>query len=133
MSIEAKIEIYELISKQDNAYDSENLEKFLDTWADGGVFSSNAFGYTEGKPALKEWFLNFQKMFNGKRHVVSNHEVNVDGDKATAYCYLSVFERVGTPALLGTATFTDTIIKDNDGKWRFIRRDQFVDPSLKLQ
>lgn len=128
-----KWELYELCSRQENAYDSADLTKFMDTWADDGVFSSNAFGEYKGRVALSEWFERFQKVFNGKRHVLSNHEITVNGGTATVYCYLSVFERVGPPALVGTSTFTDKCVRGDDGKWRFVRRDHFLDPGMSAQ
>lgn len=63
-----------------------------------------------------------------RRHVVTNHEVQVAGDRATLFCYLTVFDRDAL-AVTGTATFSDELVRTPAG-WRFARRLLTADPNV---
>jgi hypothetical protein len=68
-----------------------------------------------------------------RRHTVANHEISVEGDQASMFSYLIVFDRA-TNTSIGTATFTDQLVR-RDGAWRFTRRtlaaDANVDPIIE--
>ena len=61
------------------------------------------------------------------RHIVSNLEVDVDGDTAHATCYLLDFRtRDGKTELLSPGVY-DCDLRRVEGRWRFIRRDVAMD------
>ena len=63
-----------------------------------------------------------------KRHVVTNHQIKVSGNKATMLCYLTVFDRKQL-GVTGTAVFRDELIRTGDG-WRFSKRTLAADPNV---
>ncbi|WP_203431456.1 nuclear transport factor 2 family protein [Rhizobium sp. BG4] len=128
-----RAEIAELSARFDNSLDSEDAARFVATFATEGElvgFWGTAKGTEELRQAHTFMVSTFSK---NKRHVVTNHEISINGDRASMYCYLTVFDRVGL-AVTGTATFTDELIHTPEG-WRFARRilkaDPNVDPIIK--
>ena len=67
------------------------------------------------------------------RHVVSNLEVDVDGDVAHATCYLLDFRtRGGKTELLSPGVY-DCDLRRTEGRWRFARRDVAMDQAFTPQ
>jgi len=61
------------------------------------------------------------------RHVVANLRAWVDGDRATARCYLLDFlTEQGKTELLSPGEY-DAELRRRDGVWRFVRRDVAMD------
>lgn len=133
LSAEDKIEIIELGNLWDGAYDALDLESWLSIWADEKecVFTSNAFGERRGLDDLRDYYTTYKETFSGLRHVLSNHLIVGDGETARQYCYLCVFERINGTTMLGSAVFFDQL-KKVGGHWKFVRRDQVVDPAMNL-
>jgi ketosteroid isomerase-like protein len=128
-SAEDRLDIIELTHLFENAYDALDLEAWLDTWEDDGVFNSSGFGNVAGHQQLKDYFENFVRTFTDKRHVLSNHVIIGEGDTAYMLSYLTVVERKTGTNILGTSPFYDRI-KKTGGRWRFTRRDQVLDPGM---
>ena len=125
-----RLDIIELTHVWDSAYDALDLETWLSVWADDdGVFSSRGFGEFRGRAAMTGYFTTYKTVFNGLRHVLSNHIIVGQGDTARMYCYLTVFQRITGTAMLGTSPFYDQL-RRVDGRWKFVRRDQVVDPGM---
>jgi len=61
------------------------------------------------------------------RHVVSNLEVDVEGDAAHATCYLLDFRTRGNRTELLSPGVYDCELRRVDGRWRFVRRDVAMD------
>lgn len=122
------IEIAELGARFDNALDSEDAEAFAATFAPHGVLAG-FWGEAKGRDAVKGAHAFMLATFaRDKRHVVTNHVIEVRGDQATMYSYLTVFDRKAL-AVTGTATFTDTLQRRPEG-WRFTRRVLAADPNV---
>lgn len=123
-----RLEIIELSAHFDNALDSENITKFAGVFADGGTLSG-FWGNSTGDPEIRKAFTYMLATFSKhKRHVVTNHEITIKGDRASMYCYLTVFDR-DTLAVTGTATFTDDLVRTPMG-WRFEKRTLKADPNV---
>ncbi|WP_430905550.1 nuclear transport factor 2 family protein [Maribacter sp. 2-571] len=128
LTAEDKLDIIQLTATFDNAMDSENLEKYMTVWADDGELSG-FWGSTKGKEDLRKQFPGLLDSFaRGRRHLLTNHEIEGDGKNATMYCYLTVFNR-DENTMAGTGTFNDVLIKE-DGKWLFVKRELSADPNV---
>ena len=123
-----RLDILETSARFDNALDSEDADRFASTFAPDGVLAG-FWGESRGTEQIKGAHAYMLSTFaRDKRHVVTNHEIRVTGDRATMYCYLTVFDRK-TLAVTGTATFTDELVRI-DGEWKFARRTLAADPNV---
>ncbi len=131
LTAEDRLDIIELTATFDNAMDSEDIEKYLGTFIENGELAG-FWGSTKGKENLRAEFPQLLDTFaRGRRHLLTNHEVTGNGNSATMYSYLTVFNR-DTPNMAGSGTFNDEVIKV-DGKWFFKKRTMNADPNvLKL-
>jgi SnoaL-like domain len=123
MKLKAKdrLDIIQLTATFDNALDSENIDKYLSTFDENGELSG-FWGSTQGKDNLRVQFPQLLDSFaRGRRHLLTNHEIDGDGTTATMYCYLTVFNR-DTSTMAGSGTFNDELIKVK-GKWLFKKRE----------
>lgn len=123
-----RAEITELSARFDNSLDSEDATKFAATFTAEGELVG-FWGTSKGSDQLRQAHAFMLSTFSkDKRHVVTNHEISVTGDRATMYCYLTVFDR-NALAVTGTATFTDELVRTPQG-WRFARRTLRADPNV---
>ncbi len=127
-----RLDVIELGAAFDNALDAEDREKFVGTFLPDGVLAG-FWGEAKGPEAIGGAYDFMLSTFaRNRRHFVSNHEVTVEGDRATMFLYMVVFDRA-TNGSIGTATFTDELVRTEAG-WRFARRtlnaDANVDPII---
>lgn len=123
-----RIEIMELGAQFDNALDSENRQRFIAAFVPDGVLEG-FWGQAKGPEQIGKAFDFMLSTFaKNRRHVVSNHEIEIYGDTAHMFSYLVVFDRA-TNSSIGTATFTDAVVKRN-GHWLFQRRRLKADPNV---
>lgn len=121
-------EIAELGAQFDNSLDAERPEPFVATFVPEGVLAG-FWGESKGPAAIRGAFDFMLATFaRGKRHLVTNHQITVDGDRATMFSYLTVMDRKSL-SMTGTATFTDELVR-RDGHWRFLRRTLAADPNV---
>ena len=130
LSLEDRAEIIELTALWDSAYDALDIDTWLSCLTDDFVFASRGFGEFNGKAAMKDYFNTYKTVFNGLRHVLSNHIiVGESPTTARQFCYLTVFDRIRSTQMMGTSPFFDRLVK-KEGRWKFARRDQVVDPGM---
>lgn len=123
-----RAEITELSARFDNSLDAEDAAKFVATFTPTGELVG-FWGTSSGPEGLRQAHAFMLSTFSkDKRHVVTNHEITISGDRATMYCYLTVFDRKAL-AVTGTATFTDELVRTSQG-WRFARRTLRADPNV---
>jgi hypothetical protein len=123
-----RAEIIELSAHFDNSLDSEDAAKFVATFVPDGELVG-FWGTSKGPEGLRQAHAFMLATFaKDKRHVVTNHEITINGDRATMFCYLTVFDRKAL-AVTGTATFTDELVRTPNG-WRFARRTLRADPNV---
>jgi uncharacterized protein (TIGR02246 family) len=124
-----RLEIMELSAQFDNSLDSEDAQAFAATFTPDGALDG-FWGSAEGTEQILAAHAFMLSTFSkDKRHVVTNHQIAVNGDQATMYCYLSVFDRL-TLAVTGTSTFRDELVRTPQG-WRFARRTLTADPNVQ--
>lgn len=123
-----RAEIVDLSAHFDNSLDAQDPAKFVGTFAPEGELIG-FWGTSKGPQGLRKAFDFMVSTFSkDKRHVVTNHEVTIQGDHARMFCYLTVFDRKSL-AVTGTATFTDELVR-RDGQWKFARRTLRADPNV---
>ena len=121
-------EIVELSARFDNSLDSEDAARFVAAFVPEGILEG-FWGQSKGLEQLRKAHAFMLSTFaKDKRHVVTNHEITINGNRAQMYCYLTVFDRK-TLAVTGTATFMDELVRQN-GQWKFARRVLQADPNV---
>lgn len=136
----AKLAIIELAARFENAFDDHDLDAHVATWTSPMSFRS-PFGDHDDLDGYREWAQGFMSqtsdMFGGTRHLLTNHEVEVDGDEARMTCYLTIFGRDGAQmgaegqaVVAATAAFTDDRLRRTENGWRFTHRTLEVDQSF---
>lgn len=123
-----RLDIIQLTATFDNAMDLEDVEKYLTTFIEDGELSG-FWGSTAGKENLRAQFPELLDSFaRGRRHLLTNHEIEGDGDTATMFCYLTVFNRDDN-GMAGSGTFNDELVKIN-GRWFFKKRRLNADKNV---
>lgn len=56
------------------------------------------------------------------RHVITNHEIHVDGDRAAAHSYFQLLSGDTPSSILAIGSYTDELHRDAEGRWLFARR-----------
>jgi SnoaL-like domain len=128
LTAQDRLDIIQLTATFDNALDSEDIEKYLSTFHENGALSG-FWGSTEGIDNLRLQFPQLLDSFaRGRRHLLTNHEIEGNDNTATMYCYLTVFNR-DTNVMAGSGTFNDELVKLND-KWLFRKRVLSADSNV---
>ena len=136
VSIEDRFGINDLFVRYTCALDAGDAETVIDCFAEDGTLVSPAVGEHTGRPAITAFahrFARFQKGGSQLRHVLSNLQMSVDGDRAHATCYLTVFlTKDGTSRLLAPGRY-DCELRKVDGAWKFQRRVVLHDHDYTLE
>lgn len=126
--VEDRFDILELSARFDNSLDSEDAVKFISVFGPDGILEG-FWGQSKGPEQLRQSHAFMISTFaKDKRHVVTNHEITIDGDRAKMFSYLTVFDRKAL-AVTGTATFSDELVRRN-GEWKFTKRVLLPDPNV---
>jgi hypothetical protein len=85
----------------------------------------------KGREAILQWYADYQKNTRAAaqhlRHIVTNPMVDVQGDQATAKCYLSADSvSKATGKLHGSAGFYQDKLVREGGRWLFTERQIHV-------
>ena len=124
ISTEDKIVIQELMTRYNLAIDNQNMDEWSNTWTDDGIWTTT-FGEAKGKTELKNMANQITNNFaNGKRHLLTNiiiEDISTN-NIANAKSYLTVLEAHDTPEVVATGVYSDTLKKDESGKWNFFQR-----------
>jgi|RhiMethySRZTD1v2_1073278.scaffolds.fasta_scaffold65225_1 uncharacterized protein (TIGR02246 family) len=123
-----RITIQELMAKYNLALDNKNLDEWINTWADDGVWTTT-FEEATGKTELKNMIDQVTNEFaSGKRHVSTNIVIeDAQNNMANARSYLTVIEAKKTPEVVASGTYSDIIKKNNNGEWKFVQRKLDID------
>ena len=119
LSAQDYADIQQLYARYNIAIDGGDAEGWAATFTPDGVF--NTFN---GHDALVNFVKTWREKLNGatRRHWNSNLRITGNSREANGYVYLMLVD-VSTkpPSIVGTATYTDSLIKTKDG-WRFTKR-----------
>jgi hypothetical protein len=124
-------EIHKLYRRYCWTLDEKQHEEWLDLFAeDGGVEGPN-FGKYVGREQLRQFIAKYRAetaMFQ-VRHVISNIDVEIQGDSAVGRCYLLHYRtHRGRIELSAIGGYHDRLRKVG-GKWLFAERKAFWDYS----
>jgi ketosteroid isomerase-like protein len=128
ITLEDKVIIQELIAKHNIDLDNKNIDDWTNSWTDDGVWNT-PFGEAKGKTDLKNMITQVTNEFaSGKRHLSTNIIIeSVPNNKASARSYLIVTEAKRTPEVVASGTYSDSLVKDANGKWKFVQRKLDID------
>ncbi|HEY9683586.1 MAG TPA: nuclear transport factor 2 family protein [Drouetiella sp.] len=124
-----KVAIQELTAKYANAMDDGDVQGWLKTWHECGVWEGG-IGKYEGKERLTSLLPDLGARVIGKRHIMTNFVISINGDQATQTCYLLIIDRNKT-VLPGTAVYKDKL-KKVDNEWLFVHRHVEIDQPSTL-
>jgi hypothetical protein len=119
LSAQDYFEIQQLYSQYNNAIDSGDAEGWAATFTPDGVFNTFV-----GHDALVNFVKTWREKLGGatRKHWNNNLQVTGNSKEANASVYLLLVDFITKPAsIVGTATYTDNLIKTKDG-WRFTKR-----------
>jgi ketosteroid isomerase-like protein len=116
--------IKQLTARYNRAFDTKDIEAYLETWTEDGFFErSNAGRSYEGTDQLRELLETFEVR---GRHVTSDFIIEVDGDTAKQACYLTYLDVENNFAVAIFGDYADELVRGSDG-WRFRSRRLEVD------
>ncbi len=121
--IEDRFGINDLFVRYTCALDAGDVDTVVDCFTEDGTLGHRpAVGEHTGRAAITAFarrFARFQAGGSQLRHVISNLIMSVDGDRAHARCYLTVFiTKDGASRLLAPGRY-DCELRRIDGQWRF--------------
>jgi uncharacterized protein (TIGR02246 family) len=135
-SIEARLQTLEdreairaLLTAYRRALDEKNFEAYAELFGDDGEFVTDATGPVRGRTALLTMLAELQRTgaltaaAGDDRHLATNVEIDLDGDRATVrstWVYLTRADD-GGPHLTLVGHYDDDVRRTAAG-WRFARR-----------
>ena len=126
MSAEEIMEINHLTNRYNQAADSGNGEAFAETFTEDGVLEMPGSDPIVGRNALVVSGDSFPQLIEGVRHWTNNQVVEIDGDSATARCYLLLMNAGSPPTFMTSGIYSDELTKTDQG-WRFTKRSVSLD------
>ena len=132
-----RAEIQNLSNRYMMALDAGDIETVMSTWAEEGVLDW-FFGVEKGKVAIRKAMFEYgaarpvdvpasATSRARTRHQITNHVIDVDGDRATMIAYwfaLTNKTPQGDVQLQYFGHYEDVLVK-RDGKWLFTSRKVF--------
>jgi ketosteroid isomerase-like protein len=111
--------IKQLTARYNRAFDSRDVQGYLDTWTEDGFFErSNAGRSYRGHAELDELVRTFP--VDG-RHITSDYIVDVDGDRAHSSCHLIYLDKDTGFSVAMFGVYSDDVVRTADG-WKFASR-----------
>ena len=123
-----RITIQELIAQYNIALDNKNIDEWINTWTDDGIWTTT-FGEAKGKIELNKMINQLTNEFvSGKRHLSTNIVIkDAQNNMASAKSYLTVIEAHKSPEVVASGTYSDTLKKNNTWVWKFFQRKLDID------
>jgi ketosteroid isomerase-like protein len=120
-----RLEIGDLLARYCTALDRRDWDRLADVFTADAVCDYGALGTPTGVAEITGLVRGTLDTLDATQHLIGNVVVAVDGDTATAHCYLIAQHlREGTPGgetyLLG-GTYEDVLLRTADG-WRITHR-----------
>lgn len=126
--LEDREEIRALILAYGRAHDNRDYRTFAELFAREGEWVGG-LGSAKGPAAIFELMdetigHNPQPQGSGTYHVMTNEQIEIDGDRATAttkWIYITPGDE-GNPRMVFLGHYNDEFIRE-DGAWKFLRRE----------
>jgi SnoaL-like domain len=119
LSAQDYFEIQQLYARYNNAIDAGDAEGWAATFIPDGVFNTFV-----GHDALVNFVKTWREKLGGatRKHWNNNLQVTGNSKEANASVYLLLVDfSTKPPSIVGTASYTDSLVKTKDG-WRFTKR-----------
>ena len=119
LSAQDYFEIQQLYARYNNAIDSGDAEGWAATFTPDGVFNTFV-----GHEALVNFVKTWREKLGGatRKHWNNNLQLSGSSKEANGSVYLILVDfSTKPPSIVGTASYTDSLIKTKDG-WRFTKR-----------
>jgi 3-phenylpropionate/cinnamic acid dioxygenase small subunit len=117
-------EIQQLYSRYNWTMDEKRHDEWLDCFTEEGAVEGPNFGRHAGREQLRQFIVKYRAetaMFQ-TRHVISNINVDIQGDRAVGSCYVLHFRtHRGRTELSAIGTYHDQLRKVG-GRWLFTER-----------
>ena len=131
--LEDRNEIIELTVRYNRAVDDQLAEEHAATYTEDGEFVRGE-NVDRGRAEIADVIRN---MSYGIVHMTLNQIVEIDGDRATQFCYALLGERSadrapGSSRWLTTGRYDDTLVRTPEG-WRFQRRVWTKDANIEAR
>jgi ketosteroid isomerase-like protein len=126
-----------LFTRYATALDRGHVEAVVRCFTDSGSITSPVLGSFSGAAGIRDFAKRTAQLKRDHgaqfRHVLSNLQVEVDGDRARATCYLLDFiTRDGNTDLLSPGEYECELERAN-GEWRFTSRLVRMDRSFAVK
>jgi hypothetical protein len=119
LSAQDTIDIQQLYARYNIAIDSGDAQGWAATFTPDGVFNA-----ISGHDALADFVKTWREKLNGasRRHWNNNLQLTGNSKEASGFVFLMLIDISTKPiSIVGTATYTDSLVKTKDG-WRFTKR-----------
>jgi 3-phenylpropionate/cinnamic acid dioxygenase small subunit len=128
--IEDRLKIHDLFARYMRSVDNWDEAELYACFTEDGVLESPIVGGRfVGRVGQRQFMINGRKMGEGRktRHLFTNLEVELNGDRANARAYLVVNStKDGKTTIFGTGHY-ECQLRKVDGRWLFSDRKVFVD------
>jgi SnoaL-like domain len=119
MSAQDYFEIQQLYARYNSAIDSGDADGWAATFTPDGVFNTFV-----GHDALVNFVKTWREKLGGatRKHWNNNLQITGNSKEANGSVYLMLVDfSTKPPSIVGTASYTDSLVKTKDG-WRFTKR-----------
>ncbi len=132
-------EIQNLLNQYCHAVDRGSVEDILEVFHRDAVLAPRYLGEDthRGRDAIRAWYTDYDRKVRSTvdpmRHKITAPYIRVDGERATAVCYLDADFVSNANGEMGVATgrYEDVLVKD-EGRWWIAERVIIVDHTISL-
>jgi 3-phenylpropionate/cinnamic acid dioxygenase small subunit len=128
--IDDRFKIHDLFARYMRAVDNWNEAELLACFTEDGALETPILGGRfVGREGQRQFVANGRKSREGRqsRHLFTNLEVEITGERAHARAYLIVTStKDGKTGIFGTGSY-DCLLNKIDGRWLFSDRKVFID------
>jgi uncharacterized protein (TIGR02246 family) len=134
-SLEDRLAINDLFVRYTTALDAGDVEAIVGCFTVDGTLDSPTVGSYSGREGIREFavrFARFRERGSQLRHVISNLAVQLDGERASATCYLlNIITRNGKSELVAPGRYECQLEKIGC-EWLFKHRRVILDHEVRL-
>ena len=121
------VDIQRLYSRYNVAADRGDGKAFADCFVSNGVFDIGRGTRFEGPEALAEFAAGIPAVMPGSRHIVTNIQVDGEGDEATGTAYVTLLNTRSEPITVASSGIYDDRVVRSEHAWRFAERRFIAD------
>ena len=129
VTTEQKLAIHELLARGSYAYDERDLAMLEDGFTPDAsltmrIAGGDLIGPFDGREAIMGLMSgSMAEQTDVRRHVISNIFFDESGPELTVVSFLTLIATEnGETRLLSAGTYRDTVVADENGRWRIARR-----------